>query len=114
MREFRLFHLRHAVHVDAVCAAVDAGVLVSLLVFGVRSQINIVYGYTDLMRFDTRYTQLVESLQNLTNHQLPYHLFKSIKGIKRYCRNLEIMWQFKIGPWLKFMWVFTTPFFTLV
>ena len=35
-------------------------------------------------------------------------------GIKRYCRNLEMMYQFKIGAWLKFMWVFATPFFTLV
>lgn len=35
-------------------------------------------------------------------------------GIKRYCRNLEMMYRFKIGAWLKFMWVFATPFFTLV
>lgn len=35
-------------------------------------------------------------------------------GIKRYCRNLEMMYRFKIGAWLKFMWVFATPLFTLV
>ena len=35
-------------------------------------------------------------------------------GVKEYCRNLERMWGFHLGPWLKIMWVFATPFFTLV
>lgn len=35
-------------------------------------------------------------------------------GIKRYCRNLEQMYKFKIGCWLKFMWTIATPLFTLV
>ena len=35
-------------------------------------------------------------------------------GVKNYCKNLETMWEFKLGPWLKIMWVFATPFFTLV
>ncbi len=35
-------------------------------------------------------------------------------GIDQYCKNLEKMWKFRLGPWLKFMWVFATPFFTLV
>lgn len=34
-------------------------------------------------------------------------------GVKRYCKNLEQMWRFKLGPWLKVMWVFATPLFTL-
>ena len=76
MREFRLLHLRHAVHVDAVGAAVDARILVGLLVLGVCSQINIVYGDADLMRFDTRYTQLVESLQHFKKYQLLNELIK--------------------------------------
>ncbi len=37
-----------------------------------------------------------------------------VYGIKNYCRNLEKMWKFKLGPFLKFMWLFATPLFTLV
>ncbi len=36
------------------------------------------------------------------------------KGVNKYCKNLEKMWRFHLGPWLKIMWVFATPFFTLV
>lgn len=35
-------------------------------------------------------------------------------GIRRYCDNLAKMYRFKIGYWLRFMWVFATPLFTLV
>ena len=35
-------------------------------------------------------------------------------GVNRYCKNLEQMWRFRLGPWLRIMWVFATPFFTLV
>ncbi len=35
-------------------------------------------------------------------------------GVKKYCENLEKMWLFKLGLWLKFMWAFVTPLFTLV
>ncbi len=34
-------------------------------------------------------------------------------GIKKYCRNLEKMWKTELGPWLKIMWMFVTPAFTL-
>lgn len=35
-------------------------------------------------------------------------------GADRYCNNLEKMWKFKVGPWLRIMWVFATPFFTFI
>ena len=35
-------------------------------------------------------------------------------GITKYCKNLEKMWKTKMGPWLKIMWCFVTPVFTLV
>ncbi len=35
-------------------------------------------------------------------------------GIDRYCKNLEKMWKMRLGPWLKVMWIFATPFFTLI
>lgn len=35
-------------------------------------------------------------------------------GVDKYCKNLEVMWRCKLGPWLKFMWIFATPFFTVV
>ena len=30
-------------------------------------------------------------------------------GVNKYCKNLEQMWRFKLGPWLRIMWVFATP-----
>jgi SNF family Na+-dependent transporter len=35
-------------------------------------------------------------------------------GVQKYCRNLELMWKCKLGPFLSFMWSIGTPFFTMV
>lgn len=40
--------------------------------------------------------------------------FCVLKGLFRYCKNMEVMWRFRLGPFLKIMWGFLTPLFTLV
>jgi hypothetical protein len=43
-----------------------------------------------------------------------FNIFFSCIGINRFYDHLQKMWRINLGPWLKIMWAFVTPVYTVV
>ena len=42
------------------------------------------------------------------------HLFSPDLGVERFYQNMEMMYGFRISPYMKIAWVFTAPVFSIV